>query len=165
MAEKALTAVIQEAYIHGVSTRSVDDLVKALGMSGISKSQVSRLCQEIDERVTAFLERPLEGDWPDLWIDATYLKVRQNGRIVSVAVIVAVGEAKTWHGLARAVRRGLPNMRIQAYLTAAAVNLKRVAAALLAVLRLIGLRMRPTPSAVHACPTAVAPRRANPTIA
>ena len=91
MAEKALTAVIQEAYIQGVSTRSVDDLVKALGMSGISKSQVSRLCAEIDERVTAFLERPLEGDWPYLWIDATYLKVRQNGRIVSVAVIVAVG--------------------------------------------------------------------------
>ncbi len=91
MAEKALTAVIQEAYIQGVSTRSVDDLVKALGMSGISKSQVSRLCAEIDERVTAFLERPLEGDWPYLWIDATYLKVRQNGRIVSGAVIVAVG--------------------------------------------------------------------------
>jgi putative transposase len=91
MAEKALTAVIQEAYIHGVSTRSVDDLVKALGMSGISKSQVSRLCAEIDERVTAFLERPIEGDWPYLWIDATYVKVRQNGRVVSVAVIVAVG--------------------------------------------------------------------------
>jgi putative transposase len=91
MAEKALTAVIQEAYIHGVSTRSVDDLVKALGMSGASKSQVSRLCAEIDERVTAFLTRPLEGDWPYLWIDATYVKVRQNGRIVSVAVIVAVG--------------------------------------------------------------------------
>jgi putative transposase len=91
MAEKALTAVIQEAYIHGVSTRAVDDLVKALGMSGVSKSQVSRLCAEIDERVTAFLTRPLEGDWPYLWIDATYLKVRQNGRIVSVAVIVAVG--------------------------------------------------------------------------
>jgi transposase-like protein len=91
MAEKALTAVIQEAYIHGVSTRSVDDLVKALGMSGISKSQVSRLCADIDERVTAFLERPLEGDWPYLWIDATYVKVRQNGRIVSVAVIIAVG--------------------------------------------------------------------------
>ena len=91
MAEKALTAVIQEAYIQGVSTRSVDDLVKALGMSGISKSQVSRLCGEIDERVGAFLDRPLEGDWPYLWIDAAYLKVRQNGRIVPVAVIVAVG--------------------------------------------------------------------------
>ena len=91
VAEKALTAVIQEAYIQGISTRSVDDLVKALGMSGISKSQVSRLCEEIDERVKAFLERPIEGDWPYLWIDATYVKVRQNGRIVSVAVIVAVG--------------------------------------------------------------------------
>ena len=91
MAEKALTAVIQEAYIQGVSTRSVDDLVKALGMSGVSKSQVSRLCEEIDERVGAFLNRPIEGDWPYLWIDATYVKVRQNGRIVSVAVIIAVG--------------------------------------------------------------------------
>lgn len=91
MAEKALTAVIQEAYIQGISTRSVDELVKAMGMSGISKSQVSRLCEEIDERVTAFLTRPIEGDWPYLWIDATYVKVRQNGRIVPVAVIVAVG--------------------------------------------------------------------------
>jgi putative transposase len=91
MAEKALTAVIQEAYIQGISTRSVDDLVKAMGMSGISKSQVSRLCEEIDGRVKAFLERPIEGDWPYLWIDATYVKVRQAGRIVSVAVIVAVG--------------------------------------------------------------------------
>jgi putative transposase len=91
MAEKALTAVVQEAYVQGISTRSVDDLVQAMGMSGISKSQVSRLCQEIDEKVKAFLGRPLEGDWPYLWIDATYLKVRQNGRIVSVAVIVAVG--------------------------------------------------------------------------
>ena len=91
MAERALTAVIQEAYIQGISTRSVDDLVKALGMDGISKSQVSRLCEEIDERVHAFLDRPIEGDWPYLWIDATYVKVRQNGRIVSVAVIVAVG--------------------------------------------------------------------------
>ena len=91
MAERALTAVIQEAYIQGISTRSVDDLVKALGMDGISKSQVSRLCEDIDERVHAFLDRPIEGDWPYLWIDATYVKVRQNGRIVSVAVIVAVG--------------------------------------------------------------------------
>jgi putative transposase len=90
MAEKALTAVIQEAYIQGISTRSVDELVKAMGMSGISKSQVSRLCEEIDQRVKAFLDRPIEGDWPYLWIDATYVKVRQAGRIVSVAVIVAV---------------------------------------------------------------------------
>jgi transposase-like protein len=91
LAEKALTAVIQEAYVQGISTRSVDELVKAMGMSGISKSQVSRLCEEIDERVKAFLERPIEGDWPYLWIDATYVKVRQNGRVVSIAVIVAVG--------------------------------------------------------------------------
>jgi putative transposase len=89
-AEKALAAVIQEAYIQGVSTRSVDELVRAMGMTGISKSQVSRLCGEIDERVNTFLSRPLEGDWPYLWIDATYVKVRQAGRIVSVAVIIAV---------------------------------------------------------------------------
>jgi putative transposase len=90
-AEKALVAVIQEAYIQGVSTRSVDELVKAMGMTGISKSQVSRLCGDIDERVNAFLTRPIEGDWPYVWIDATYVKVRQAGRIVSVAVILAVG--------------------------------------------------------------------------
>ena len=131
MAEKALTAVIQEAYIQGVSTRSVDDLVKAMGMSGISKSQVSRLCEEIDERVKAFLDRPIEGDWPYLWIDATYVKVRQNGRIVSVAVIVAVGvnadgrrevlgmdigpsEAETfWTGFLRKLaRRGLRGVKL-----------------------------------------------------
>ena len=91
MAEKALTAVIQEAYIQGVSTRSVDELVKAMGMTGISKSQVSRLCEEIDGKVKAFLDRPIEGDWPYLWLDATYVKVRQNSRVVSAAVIVAVG--------------------------------------------------------------------------
>jgi putative transposase len=91
MAEKALTAVIQEAYIQGISTRSVDDLVKAMGMSGISKSQVSRLCEEIDVKVKAFLDRPIEGEWPYIWIDATYLKVRRGGRIVSVAAIIAVG--------------------------------------------------------------------------
>jgi transposase-like protein len=94
LAEKALTAVIQEAYIQGISTRSVDDLVKALGMTGISKSQVSRLCEDIDERVDEFLDRRIEGDWPYIWIDATYVKVRQNGRIVSVAVIIAVGVNK-----------------------------------------------------------------------
>lgn len=89
-AEKALVAVIQESYVHGVSTRSVDDLVKAMGAGGMSKSQVSRLCAEIDERVNAFLSRPLEGCWPYLWLDATYLKVREGGRIVSRAVIIAV---------------------------------------------------------------------------
>jgi transposase-like protein len=90
MAEKALAAVVQEAYVQGVSTRSVDELVKAMGMTGISKSQVSRLCEEIDGKIHAFLTRPLEGDWPYQWLDATYVKARRDGRIVSVAVIVAV---------------------------------------------------------------------------
>jgi len=87
--EQALVAVIQEAWIQGVSTRKVDDLVQALGMTGISKSQVSKLCEEIDGRVNDFLDRPIIGEWPYLWLDATYLKVRQGGRIVSVAVIIA----------------------------------------------------------------------------
>jgi transposase-like protein len=91
VAEKALTAVIQEAYVQGVSTRSVDDLVQSFGMSGISKSQVSRLCGEIDDKINSFLDRPLEGDWPYIWLDATYLKVREAGRIVSVAVTIATG--------------------------------------------------------------------------
>ena len=88
--EKALVAVIQEAWIAGVSTRRVDELVQAMGLSGISKSSVSKLCKDIDERVNAFLKRPLAGDWPYLWLDATYLKVREGGRIVSVAAIIAV---------------------------------------------------------------------------
>jgi transposase-like protein len=87
MAEKALTAVIQEAYVQGVSTRSVDELVRAMGMTGISKSQVSRLCGEIDGKIAAFLDRPLEGEWPYLWLDATYVKARRDGHVVSVAVI------------------------------------------------------------------------------
>src|ERR1700704_2660966 len=91
LAEKALAAVVQEAYVQGVSTRSVDELVKAMGMTGISKSQVSRLCGEIDGKIATFLDRPLEGDWPYIWLDATYVKARRDGRIVSVAVIVAVG--------------------------------------------------------------------------
>jgi transposase-like protein len=90
-AEKALTAVIQEAYVQGISTRSVDDLVRAMGMEGISRSQVSRLCAEIDDRVRDFLARPIEGDWPYLWLDATYVKIREAGRIVPVAVTIAVG--------------------------------------------------------------------------
>lgn len=90
-AERALVAVVQEAWIQGVSTRKVDDLVQALGMSGISKSQVSTLCREIDERVNAFLHRPIEGEWPYLWLDATYLKVREGGRIMPVAAIIALG--------------------------------------------------------------------------
>lgn len=88
--EQALVAVIQEAYIGGLSTRDVDNLVKTMGMSGVSKSQVSRLCASIDERVGEFLNRPLEGDWPYLWLDATYVRTRQGGRIVNVAIVVAV---------------------------------------------------------------------------
>src|SRR4029079_10508033 len=106
VSEKALIAVIQEAWIGGgltrrggkvraawmggVSTRRVDELVQAMGLSGISKSQVSKLCKDIDERVHAFLARPLAGEWPYLWLDATYLKQREGGRIVSVAAIIAV---------------------------------------------------------------------------
>src|SRR5829696_230182 len=89
-AEKALVTVIQEAWIGGVSTRRVDELVQAMGLAGISKSQVSRLCKDIDERVNAFLDRPIEGEWPYLWLDATYIRARTGGRIVSTAVIVAV---------------------------------------------------------------------------
>jgi len=90
VSEKALVAVIQEAWIGGVSTRRVDDLVQAMGLNGISTSTVSKLCKEIDERVNGFLDRPLEGEWPYLWLDATYLKVRDGGRIVPVAAIIAV---------------------------------------------------------------------------
>ena len=90
MVEKALVAVIQEAWIGGVSTRRVDELVQAMGMTGISKSTVSKLCKDIDERVHAFLKRPLTGEWPYLWLDATYLKVREGGRIISVAAIIAM---------------------------------------------------------------------------
>jgi putative transposase len=131
MVEEALTAVVQEAYVRGISTRSVDDLVKALGMTGVSKSQVSRLCAEIDDKVRTFLDGPLEGEGPYLWLDATYLKVRQNGRTVSVAAIVAVGangagrrevlglatgpsEAETfWTGFLRSLaRRGLRGVKL-----------------------------------------------------
>jgi putative transposase len=90
-AERALAAVVQEAYVHGVSTRKVDDLVKALGMEGISKSRVSELCEELDEEVERFRSRPLEGCYPYVWVDATYLKARQDGHVASVAVVIAVG--------------------------------------------------------------------------
>ena len=91
LAEKALTAVIQEAYVQGISTRSVDNLAKAMGMTGVSKSEVSRLCEQIDERVQAFLGRPIEGDWPYIWIDATYIKARRDSHVVSVAATIAIG--------------------------------------------------------------------------
>ena len=131
VSEKALVAVIQEAWIGGVSTRRVDDLVQAMGLAGISKSTVSKLCKDIDERVNAFLARPLEGEWPYLWLDATYLKVREGGRIVSVAAIIAVAvdsegrreivglhlgpsEAETfWATFLRSlVRRGLKGVKL-----------------------------------------------------
>src|SRR4051812_26549635 len=85
IAERALVAVIKEAWIGGVSTRRVDELVQAMGLTGISKSQVSKLCKDIDERVNAFLDRPIEGEWPYLWPDAAYLNVRGGGRTVSGA--------------------------------------------------------------------------------
>ena len=90
-AERALVAVVQEAYVQGVSTRRVDELVQALGISGISKSQVSRLCQTLDAEVERFRTRPLDGPYPYVWLDATYLKVRQHGRVVSMAVVIAIG--------------------------------------------------------------------------
>src|SRR5690242_3425552 len=129
--EKALVAVIQEAWIGGVSTRRADELAQAMGLAGIDKSRVSRLCKDIDERVNAFLERPLEGEWPYLWLDATYLKVRDGGRIVSVAAIIAVAvdtegrreivglhlgpsEAETFRStfLRSLVRRGLRGVKL-----------------------------------------------------
>jgi putative transposase len=90
-AEQALLTVVQEAYVHGVSTRKVDDLVKALGLDGLSKSEVSRICAELDPVVEAFRTRRLVGEHPYLWLDATYHKVRIDGRVVSQATVVAIG--------------------------------------------------------------------------
>jgi transposase-like protein len=89
--ERALLAVVQEAYVGGVSTRRVDDLVRALGMEGISKSQVSRICAELDADVERFRNRPLGEPYPYLWLDATFVKVREAGRVLSQAVVIAVG--------------------------------------------------------------------------
>jgi putative transposase len=130
-AEQALAAVVQEAYVHGVSTRKVDDLVKALGMNGISKSQVSRVCAELDGVVEGFRSRPLSVEYPYLWLDATYLKVRENGRVVSMAVVIAIGvtfagerevlgldvgpseDGAFWRGFLRGlVGRGLSGVRL-----------------------------------------------------
>ncbi len=90
-AERALVAVVQEAYVQGVSTRRVDELVKSLGMTGISKSQVSRVCAELDEEVERFRSRPLEGKYPYVWLDATFVKTREQGRVVSQAIVIAIG--------------------------------------------------------------------------
>ena len=90
-AEQALVAVVREAYVQGVSTRKVDELVQALGLDGISKSQVSRLCETLDAEVERFRQRPLEGAYPYVWLDATFVKVRDGGRVVSMAVVIAIG--------------------------------------------------------------------------
>jgi transposase-like protein len=94
-AEQALLAVVQEAYVHGVSTRKVDELLKALSLDGMSKSEVSRICAELDPLVEAFRTRPLTGEHPYVWVDATYHKVRVDGRVVSQATVVAVGVTQT----------------------------------------------------------------------
>ena len=94
-AEKALHAVVVEAYVKGISTRKVDDLVKALGIDGISRSEVSRICKSLDEEVQAFLARPIESECPYLWLDATFHKVREAGRVISVATVVAIGVTAT----------------------------------------------------------------------
>jgi putative transposase len=89
--EQAQGAVVREAYVQGVSTRQVDDLVKALGLDGISQSQVSRLCETLDEEVERFRGRPLEGSHPYVWLDATFVKARDDGRVVGTAVVIAIG--------------------------------------------------------------------------
>lgn len=94
-AERALLNVIQQAYIEGVSTRRVDDLVQALGLPEIDKSLVSRTCQELDDLVAEFRNRPLQSAYPYLWLDALYLKVRQGGHIVSQAAVIAIGVCET----------------------------------------------------------------------
>jgi putative transposase len=130
-AERALLGVIQEAYVHGVSTRKVDDLLKALGLDGVSKSEVSRVCAELDGEVEAFRARALSGEHPYLWIDATYHKVRQDGRVQSMATVVAIGvtaegerqvlgldagpseDAAFWTAFLRSlVKRGLRGVRL-----------------------------------------------------
>jgi len=147
-AERALLAVVQEAYVHGVSTRKVDDLVRALGLDGMSKSEVSRVCAELDGEVAAFRSRGLEGEHPYVWIDATYHKVRQDGRVQSMATVVAIGVAVTgerqilgvdagpsedrafWTAFLRGlVKRGLRGVRL--VISDAHEGLKRAIAAVL----------------------------------
>jgi putative transposase len=94
-AEKALHAVVVEAYVKGVSTRKVDDLVRALGIDGISRSEVSRICKVLDDEVRGFLSRPIESECPYVWLDATFHKVREAGRVISVATVVAIGVTAT----------------------------------------------------------------------
>jgi putative transposase len=90
--EKAFVNVVSEAYVLGVSTRKVESLVEAMGAKGISKSEVSRMAVELDKQVSAFRERRLDAvKWPYVWLDALYIKVRENGNVVSKAVLVAYG--------------------------------------------------------------------------
>jgi putative transposase len=93
--DRALLAVIQEAYVRGISTRKVDDLMAALGGCSISRSEVSRICAQLDAELAEFRERPLDEPYPYVWFDATYEKVREGGRIVSQAAVVAVGVRDT----------------------------------------------------------------------
>ena len=130
-AEQAIVAVVMEAYVNGVSTRKVDRLVEQLGISGMTKDRVSALCRGLDERVAAFRDRPLEGAYPYLWLDAKYIKVRDRGRVVSKALVVAyavhemgirevigvdVGEVESgsfWVEFLRGLRRrGLAGVRL-----------------------------------------------------
>jgi putative transposase len=91
-AERALVAVVQEAYVQGISTRRVDELARSLGLVGISKSQVSALCQELDAEVERFRTRAFTGaQYPYVWLDATFIKGRQVGRVVAQAVVIAIG--------------------------------------------------------------------------
>lgn len=91
MSEKALLNVVQEAYVHGVSTRKVDELVESLGIKGMDKSEVSGISKQLDGFVTEFKNRILEGEYPYLWLDATFPKVREGGRVCSMALVIAVG--------------------------------------------------------------------------
>ena len=94
-AEQTLAAVVQEAYVNGVSTRKVDDVVRALGLDGISKSEVSRLCKQLDEEIQQFKGRPLEREYPYVWLDATFPKVREGGRVQRMAFVIAIGVTDT----------------------------------------------------------------------
>ena len=91
MSEIALLNVVQEAYVHGVSTRKVDELVESLGIKGMDKSEVSGISKQLDGFVTEFKNRILEGEYPYLWLDATFPKVREGGRVCSMALVIAVG--------------------------------------------------------------------------
>jgi transposase-like protein len=130
-AEQALVAVVQEAYVNGISTRKVDRLVEQLGLQGMSKDQVSRLCRSLDEQVSVFRERPLAGAYPYLWLDAKVERVREAGGVRHKALVIAygvhetgrrevvgldVGEAETeafWRGFLRSLRaRGLEGAQL-----------------------------------------------------